>query len=92
MTQIKDLQEPIHMKFIDLNKEAECLSRQNMRFIALYRECLRELHEEVKEKKQVLDLTQLAFLTADPGLVQAKIASAATTFHKQKKTIHGVPN
>ena len=63
-----------------------------MRFVALYRECLQELAKEIKEKKQVLDTSQLAFLTADPGLVQAKIQASVGTYHKQKKPIHGIPN
>lgn len=92
MVHVKNLQEPIHAKFIDLSKEAEGLSRQNLRFVALYRECLRELQQEIKEKKQVLDTSQLAFLTADPGLVQQKIAACVSTYHKQKKPIHGIPN
>ena len=68
------------------------MSRQNLRFVALYRECLLELQNEIKEKKQVLDTTQLAFLTADPGLVQQKIQSCITTYQKKKRPIHGVPN
>ena len=40
----------------------------------------------------MLDTSQLAFLTSDPGLIQQKIQDAITTYHKQKKTIHGVPN
>ena len=66
---MKNLQEPLHAKFLLLSKESEGLGRQNMRFAALYRECLHELAKEIKEKKQVLDTSQLAFLTADPGLV-----------------------
>ena len=68
------------------------MSRQNARFVALYRECLRELQNEIKEKKQVLDTSQLAFLTADPGLVQTKINSLMSTYHKQKVPVHGIPN
>ena len=52
---VNTLQEPIHAKFLILSKEAEGLARQNIRFIALYRECLQELSKEIKEKKQVLD-------------------------------------
>lgn len=51
MKQVSNLEEPIHAKFLDISKEAEGLSRQNMRFVALYRECLMELHNEIKEKK-----------------------------------------
>ena len=40
----------------------------------------------------MLDTSQLAFLTADPGVIQTKLADAITTYHKQKKTIHGVPS
>ena len=40
----------------------------------------------------MLDTSQLAFLTADPGLVQQKIAACVSTYHKQKKPIHGIPN
>ena len=73
MEHLNNLQEPLHAKFLLLSKESEGLARQNMRFLALYRECLQELSKEIKEKKQVLDTSQLAFLTADPGLVQQKI-------------------
>ena len=92
MGHVNNLQEPLHAKFLLLSKEAEGLSRQNQRFLSLYRECLQELQKEIREKKQVLDTTQLAFLTADPGLVQAKLASVINNYHKQKKPIHGVPN
>lgn len=40
----------------------------------------------------MLDTSQLAFLTADPGLIQTKLSDAITTYHKQKKTVHGVPS
>ena len=53
--QVEKMEEPIHAKFIDLNKETEGLPRQNLRFVSLYRECLKELQVEIKEKKQVLD-------------------------------------
>ena len=53
---------------------------------------MQELAKEIKEKKQVLDTSQLAFLTADPGLVQTKIQASVGHYHKQKKTIHGIPN
>ena len=69
LDQVNNLEEPIHAKFLQLSKESEGLARQNMRFIQLYRECLLQLAGEIREKKQVLDTSQLAFLTADPGLV-----------------------
>lgn len=68
------------------------MHRANYKFLALYRECLGELQSEIKEKKHVLDTSQLAFLTADPGLIQTKLSDAITTYHKQKKTVHGVPS
>ena len=40
---VANMQEPIHAKFLDLSKEAEGLSRQNMRFVSLYRDCLFDL-------------------------------------------------
>ena len=92
MDHVNTLEEPLHAKFLLISKESEGLARQNMRFVALYRECLGELAKEIKEKKQVLDTSQLAFLTADPGLVQSKIQASVNTFHSQKKTIHGIPN
>ena len=73
MQHMHTLEEPLHAKFLVLSKEAECLARQNMRFVQLYRDCLQDLSKEIKEKKQVLDTSQLAFLTADPGLVSTKI-------------------
>mmetsp|Transcript_24586 Transcript_24586/g.32923 ORF Transcript_24586/g.32923 Transcript_24586/m.32923 type:complete len:83 (+) Transcript_24586:75-323(+) len=82
MDQVSNLEEPIHARFLTLSKASEGLARQNMRFIALYRECLQELSKEIKEKKQVLDTSQLAFLTADPGLVQAKIQASVNIYHK----------
>ena len=92
MDHIASLQEPLNAKFLDMSKESEGLARQNMRFMKLYRECLQELAQEIREKKSVLDTSQLAFLTADPGLVQQKIQAAVSTYHGQKKCIHGVPS
>lgn len=66
---VENLQEPLKAKFLDISRETEGLARQNVRFLALYRECLTELSKEIREKKAVLDTSQLAFLTADPGLV-----------------------
>ena len=43
MDYVQEMQEPIHAKFLDLTKAAEGMSRQNVRFVALYRECLKEL-------------------------------------------------
>ena len=51
MNHLNNLQEPLHAKFLLLSKESEGLARQNMRFLALYRECLQELSKEIKEKK-----------------------------------------
>ena len=46
----------------------------------------------MKEKKKVLDTAQLAFLTADPGLVQSSVANHINNYKKKKKLEHGVPN
>ena len=43
LQQVKNMEEPIHAKQIDVEKAAEGMSRQNLRFVALYRECLLEL-------------------------------------------------
>lgn len=40
----------------------------------------------------MLDTCQLAFLTADPGLVQSKIAAHTANYIKQKRPVHGIPN
>ena len=51
-----------------------------------------ELQNEIKEKKQVLDTSQLAFLTADPGLVHQKIQASVNNYRsKRKQTLHA-PN
>lgn len=76
------MQEPIHAKFIDMSSASEGLQRSNLRFMQLYRQCLIELQTEIKEKKSVLDTAQLAFLTADPGLVQQKISSYTNNYKK----------
>ena len=55
MDHIASLQEPLNAKFLDMSKESEGLARQNMRFMKLYRECLQELAQEIREKKSVLD-------------------------------------
>ena len=67
--QIHDLKEPVDQKLLNLQAENEGMSRQNLKFIQLYRECLTDLQSEIKEKKLVLDTSQLAFLTSDPGLI-----------------------
>jgi phosphatidylserine decarboxylase len=56
-----------------------------MKFLKLYRECLTFLQAEVKEKKRVLDTAQLAFMTADPGIVQQTVASHINSYKKKKK-------
>lgn len=40
----------------------------------------------------MLETAQLAFLTADPGLVQSTVASHINTYKKKKKPEHGIPN
>ena len=82
LNEVKNMQEPIHAKFIDMSSASEGLQRSNLRFMQLYRQCLIELQTEIKEKKSVLDTAQLAFLTADPGLVQQKISSYTNNYKK----------
>ena len=56
-----------------------------MKFIKLYHECLSYLQSEVKEKKMVLDSAQLAFMTADPGLVQLNQSSLISAYRTKKQ-------
>lgn len=47
----------------------EGFERQNVRFMKLYHECLSQFKVEVREKKNILNDTKLAFMTAEPGLL-----------------------
>ena len=58
----------------------------------LYHECLTQLKTEVREKKKVLDGTSLAFMTAEPGLLNQTVGSFVTSFRSRKKPEHGFPN
>ena len=40
----------------------------------------------------MLDTAQLAFLTADPGLVQQSLSGHLSSYQKRKLPEHGVPN
>lgn len=70
---------------LNLKSESEGFVRQNLKFMKLYRECLTYLHAEVREKKKVLDASQLAFLTADPGVIQQTAANHLTMYQRVKK-------